>query len=65
MLVAFPDAVPPTQTVPMDLYVLLFTLSVSVLTGVPFGLAPAFHSSNVNPQESLEEGVLHGPSAHQ
>jgi putative ABC transport system permease protein len=32
------------------------SLAVSLLTGVLFGLAPAFHSSNVNPQESLKEG---------
>ena len=57
VLAAFPDAVPRTQVVSMDPYVLLFTLAVSVLTGVLFGLAPAFHSSNVNPQESLKEGA--------
>jgi len=57
VLSAFPDAVPRTQAVAMDPYVLLFTLAVSVLTGVLFGLAPAFHSSNVNPQESLKEGA--------
>jgi predicted permease len=57
VLAAFPDAVPRTQAVGLDPYVLLFTLSVSVLTGVLFGLAPAFHSSNVNPHESLKEGA--------
>jgi len=56
VLVAFPDVVPGTQVVKMDPYVLLFTLVVSVLTGVLFGLAPAFHSSNAHPQESLKEG---------
>jgi len=57
VLSAFPDAVPRTQAVSIDPYVLLFTLSVSVLTGVLFGLAPAFHGSSVNPQESLKEGT--------
>ncbi len=56
VLVAFPDVVPRTQAVTIDPYVLLFTLTVSVLTGVLFGLAPAFHSSSVHPQESLKEG---------
>jgi predicted permease len=56
VLAAIPDELPHTQQVGMDLYVLLFMLAVSLLTGVLFGLAPAFHSSNVNPQESLKEG---------
>ena len=41
----------------MDIHVLLFTLGVSVLTGVLFGLAPAFKSSTANPLESLKEGA--------
>ncbi len=57
VLVAFPDLVPRTQAVTIDPYVLLFTLTVSVLTGVLFGLAPAFHSSSAHPQESLKEGA--------
>jgi predicted permease len=57
VLEAFPDAVPRTQAVAVDLYVLLFTMSVAVLTGVLFGLAPAFQSSNVDPQEALKEGA--------
>lgn len=36
---------------------LFFTLIVSVVTGVLFGLAPAFHSANANLQESLKEGT--------
>ena len=57
VLVAFPDMVPRTQAVTVDPYVLLFSLAVSVLTGVLFGLVPAFHSSNVHPQEALKEGA--------
>jgi predicted permease len=56
LLAAFPDVVPRTQAVAIDPYVLLFTLAVAILTGVLFGLAPAFHSSSVHPQESLKEG---------
>jgi predicted permease len=55
VLAAIPDSLPHTQQVGMDPYVLIFTLAVSLLTGVLFGLAPAFHGSNVNPQESLKE----------
>jgi len=57
VLAAVPDTLPRTQEIGLDPYVLLFTLAVSILTGVLFGLAPAFHSSNVNPQESLKEGA--------
>jgi putative ABC transport system permease protein len=57
VLLAFPDMVPGTQAVTLDPYVLLFSVAVSVLTGVLFGLVPAFHSSHVHPQESLKEGA--------
>jgi predicted permease len=57
VLAAVPNSLPRSQEIGLDSHVLLFTLAVSVLTGVLFGLAPAFHSSNVNPQESLKEGA--------
>ena len=57
VLAAVPNSLPRSQEIGLDPHVLLFTLAVSVLTGVLFGLAPAFHSSNVNPQESLKEGA--------
>src|SRR5262249_39593651 len=57
VLAAVPDSLPRSEDIRLDPYVLLFTLSVSILTGVLFGLAPAFHSSNVNLQESLKEGA--------
>ena len=57
VLAAVPNSLPRSQEIGLDPYVLLFTLAVSVLTGVLFGLAPAFHSSSVNPQESLKEGA--------
>jgi predicted permease len=57
VLTAVPDTLPRSQEIGLDPYVLLFTLLVSILTGVLFGLAPAFHSSKVNPQESLKEGA--------
>jgi predicted permease len=57
VLAAVPDTLPRSQGIGLDPYVLVFTLVVSILTGVLFGLAPAFHSSQVNPQEFLKEGA--------
>jgi predicted permease len=57
VLAAVPDTLPRSQEIGLDPYVLLFTLLVSILTGILFGLAPAFHSSRVNPQEFLKEGA--------
>jgi predicted permease len=57
VLAAAPGSLPRPAEIGIDPYVLLFTLVVSIVTGVLFGLAPAFHSANANPQESLKEGV--------
>jgi len=40
----------------MDWHVLIFTLGVTVLTGVLFGLAPALRSTKVNLNDSLRDG---------
>jgi len=57
VLATVPDTLPRSQEIGIDPDLLLFTLLVSILTGILFGLAPAFHSSRVNPQESLKEGA--------
>jgi putative ABC transport system permease protein len=50
------EDIPRAVHVGMDWRVLGFTLGVSLLTGLIFGLAPAFHSSKTELVESLKEG---------
>src|SRR5262249_50658095 len=47
---------PPEAEVTMDSRVLLFGLTVSVLTGILFGLAPALHATRSNLAGSIKEG---------
>ena len=54
---ANPDSLPRSGEIAIDWHVLLFTLLLSVLTGIVFGLAPAFNGANGDPQESLKEGT--------
>src|SRR5262249_55304077 len=56
-LAAAPGSLPRADGIGFDLYVLLFTVLVAVATGILFGLAPAFHTANADPQESLKEGT--------
>jgi putative ABC transport system permease protein len=50
------EDIPRAVHVAIDWRVLGFTLAVSVLTGLIFGLVPAFHSSKTELVESLKEG---------
>ncbi|HEX8088997.1 MAG TPA: ABC transporter permease, partial [Blastocatellia bacterium] len=52
-----PDNIPRLNEVRIDGAVLGFTLLVSLLSGVVFGLAPALYSSRLNLNESLKEGA--------
>ena len=48
---------PPTAKVRIDATVLGFTLLISVLTGLLFGLAPALRTARVNLIDSLKDGT--------
>lgn len=50
-----PGNLPRLHEVSLDSRVLLFTVAVSVVTGLIFGIAPAIHCSRVNLNETLKE----------
>jgi predicted permease len=51
-----PDALPNVVQVNLDYRVLLFALCVSLITGILFGLVPAWKTSRPNLQATLKEG---------
>jgi putative ABC transport system permease protein len=53
---SIPADVPRASEINLDGRVLLFTLTVSALTGIIFGFAPALQASKTNLSESLKEG---------
>jgi putative ABC transport system permease protein len=56
LLAAMPTDVPRAQEIGLDARVLCFTLGVSLLSGLFFGLAPALQASRGDMNESLKEG---------
>jgi len=56
----YPTSLPRTAEVAVDPLVLIFTLGVSVLTGVVFGLAPLMHTRVKMLAASLKEGGAKG-----
>jgi putative ABC transport system permease protein len=57
LLAAAPEGrIPRVGDIHLDGCVLLFTLGVSLLTGVAFGLVPAFNGARRSPRESLSSG---------
>jgi putative ABC transport system permease protein len=51
-----PDTIPNVSQIGIDGRVLAWTALVSLLTGVFFGLAPAWHSARLSLDEALKEG---------
>jgi putative ABC transport system permease protein len=51
-----PPSLPRISEVTIDVRVLAFTLVLSLLTALLFGLVPAIHGSRVDLQETLKEG---------
>src|SRR5437763_1962092 len=50
------NALPRLQEIHLDTSVLLFTLVISIVTGLLFGVAPALRNSQIPLSESLKEG---------
>src|SRR5579864_6183719 len=55
-----PGNIPRLDDIRIDTTVLLFTLGVSILTGIVFGLIPAFRVSRVNLNTALKDGGRSG-----
>jgi putative ABC transport system permease protein len=57
LLVSFkPENLPRLEAIKVDGGVLLFALAVSLITGIVFGLAPAWAAARVNVSDALREG---------
>jgi predicted permease len=56
LLALSPSEIPRIQMINVDRYALGFTLAVTLLAGLIFGILPAVQAAQVNPNESLKEG---------
>lgn len=56
ILAALPESLPRTEEIGIDGHVLAYTLGVSILTGVVFGLVPALKTMRRDMHDTLKEG---------
>ncbi len=56
LVASLPDGVPRADEIGLDGPVLLATLAIAVLTGIAFGLAPAFSLASTRLSEPMREG---------
>jgi putative ABC transport system permease protein len=67
LLTLGPKEIPRLDTIGVDGHVLLFSLAASLLTGLIFGMAPAWASTGVHLTDALkkgERGSAEGPHRH-
>ena len=64
LVAVVPGVLPRSQEIGLNAYVLLFTLGVSLVVGILFGLAPALKNSRTDLQTSLKEGGRGTTSGH-
>ena len=63
LLTTLPDTLPRSEEITLDSHVLLFTMGISIFTGVFFGLAPALKALRRDMHETLKEGGRGGSGA--
>ena len=56
LLALAPEHLVEPGSVPIDRFVVLFTAGIGIVAALLFGIVPAWHASNVDPNEALKEG---------
>ena len=64
VVAAVPGGLPRMENIGVDGWVLVFTLGISLLTGVVFGSVPAFQSTVTDVHETLKEGSRGSTTGH-
>jgi predicted permease len=64
LLAEFPQVLPRSENIHLDIPVLLFAFGISVAIGILFGLAPALDGARVNIQGSLKTGERGSTRTH-